>query len=1367
MVCSTAAVRAEPVAVCFWSDSTLYLASRELGEGADLLTETALALLDGPTAEETAQGLWSAIPAGTQLQAAYIEGDTLVIDLSEEVLVGLNDQKVAQIYDQVRFSYRALNLAPNISVTSGGQILALYLPPSKPVEGVSPAPAPMLETQTEPSPGTALSGRSITLSPGHGWLWIGSSWAYERPQTCAPLLQEDLHNVEIIAYLDTYLKQDGMTVRNVRCLDKNYGNEPMTGKPWWHMSNYVWLAHLGYPCSVYLPVTGSSDNCTIGSGPSEASDSYRARALASNLDNSDLYLSLHTNAFQGNCYSSCPTGSESFYDGSGAHAPWGQASLDFGNNIHNNMMTVLQQHVDPAWKCHGSPCVRNSNGAYAEIYHATRPAVLVELAFHDSCVGDADELHLQDNFFRSAAMYGLYKGICAQFGVTPTFDFYSAEYVSDTIPETMEAGRPYTVSVTLINRGVLWKQARGFRLGAVDDSDPFTAFNRVQLTGEVGPGETCTFTWQMVAPAAGDYVSDWRMVRDGYTWFGPTIAKNIHVEPSQDVQPPTTPTHLVATALSQTSVRLSWTASTDDVRVAGYEIRRDGVIIATSETNTYTDNTVTGDTSYAYEVRAYDFPPNYSEWSNTAVVHTPPFDDEAPSVPQNVAAVALNLTTVRVTWDASTDNIAVAGYEVWRNGSTVVTVTGTTFDDTGRTPNTTYTYEVRAKDTNNNFSEWSASVSATTPPDVTPPGAPQNLTAVAVSSNLVQLTWSAATDDIGVTGYEVQRDEVMIANVTGTSYSDNTCIGDTTYVYRVRAKDAAQNWGAYSIPATVTTPTSLIVVLEDGFDGNLNNWTQSAEPFEYSGSVNRPGSTGAGSARCVTSDAAKDGATMFKEFDRPFAQAVASGWYRDPRGGRGTGCSFSGARQALSLRDRTNSTSFLLDNGLSQNGGSNYTWRLVGSGGSATNTAYGPRYASSDCNPAWIYFETTVTPNPPNASPAATFIVKVTDGGGTHTTQQNIPNQSFFTGTSSGIGRLHIGIGASTTGGDVYWDDIKFAAYRPGPPTMNTPTITASNIQWKFTKAADHYLYGFDVADANGTIKSPQWNTSGWLNRNATSWTETLPANTTVTRKVRAWNGTLNSDWSEPLTATTLSIPPTAGKIISNVAQGCPGEDVIWAAVDGFGPGKVQYYRYAWNTSATYTFTGSEPVWDAGTLTVQPTAAGTWYLHVRGYNAADVANGTFSYTFTVPDSDGDGVADCMDNCPSVANADQADSDQDTVGDACDNCVSMANADQADADADKVGDECDTCPNTVPGAVVDGQGCPPTVRFDFDRDGDVDPFDFDVFAACSQGPAIPHGTSSHCTQADVNADGDVDQQDFAAFQRCLSGENVPAQPGCEG
>ncbi|MBP5737898.1 MAG: hypothetical protein J6X38_02280, partial [Abditibacteriota bacterium] len=106
-----------------------------------------------------------------------------------------------------------------------------------------------------------------------------------------------------------------------------------------------------------------------------------------------------------------------------------------------------------------------------------------------------------------------------------------AAMISNTIPDSVNAGETRSVSITVKNTGTLtWTAANGFALGIVDESDPFyTASNRVPLTRAVAPGETHTFTFDMSFPTAGTFTTDWRMVQDGVTWFGDTLAKNVTV----------------------------------------------------------------------------------------------------------------------------------------------------------------------------------------------------------------------------------------------------------------------------------------------------------------------------------------------------------------------------------------------------------------------------------------------------------------------------------------------------------------------------------------------------------------------------------------------------------------------------------------------------------------------------------------------------------------------------------------------------------------------------------------------------------------------------------------------------------------------
>jgi YD repeat-containing protein len=121
---------------------------------------------------------------------------------------------------------------------------------------------------------------------------------------------------------------------------------------------------------------------------------------------------------------------------------------------------------------------------------------------------------------------------------------------------------------------------------------------------------------------------------------------------------------------------------------------------------------------------------------------------------------------------------------------------------------------VRATDAAGNLSGYSPTASATTqaPPDTQPPTAPTNLAVTVTSSTALSLSWGAATDNVGVTGYYVERCSgpscstfSQIASSATTSYGDAGLTAATSYSYRVRATDAAGNLGPYSNVGTGTT----------------------------------------------------------------------------------------------------------------------------------------------------------------------------------------------------------------------------------------------------------------------------------------------------------------------------------------------------------------------------------------------------------------------------------------------------------------------------------------------------------------------------------------------------------------------------------
>jgi cellulose 1,4-beta-cellobiosidase len=176
-----------------------------------------------------------------------------------------------------------------------------------------------------------------------------------------------------------------------------------------------------------------------------------------------------------------------------------------------------------------------------------------------------------------------------------------------------------------------------------------------------------------------------------------------------------------------------------------------------------------------------------------------------------LSASASSPTSATLSWTAATDDVGIAGYRIYRNGVQISTTSATSYADSGLSAATTYTYSVRAYDAAGNVSAGSNTASVTTPvpPDTTAPSAPAALSGRA-SGGTVSLSWSAATDDVGVVGYQLFRNGVQLATTTGTSFVDAAVVESATYTYTVRAYDVAGNVGPPSSALSVTTPAEEI-----------------------------------------------------------------------------------------------------------------------------------------------------------------------------------------------------------------------------------------------------------------------------------------------------------------------------------------------------------------------------------------------------------------------------------------------------------------------------------------------------------------------------------------------------------------------------
>ncbi|MDQ0917533.1 fibronectin type III domain-containing protein [Paenibacillus sp. V4I5] len=145
---------------------------------------------------------------------------------------------------------------------------------------------------------------------------------------------------------------------------------------------------------------------------------------------------------------------------------------------------------------------------------------------------------------------------------------------------------------------------------------------------------------------------------------------------TKDTQAPSVPTNLTVSSKTDTTVTLAWTAATDNVGVTGYYVFRDAKVVATVTNKTYTDKGLTQGTNYSYTVSAFDAAGNESNPSPDVSVLT--VDTEAPMSPANLKIIQTSDFTTLLKWDASTDNVGVAGYHIYSNLKKIATVTGTT-----------------------------------------------------------------------------------------------------------------------------------------------------------------------------------------------------------------------------------------------------------------------------------------------------------------------------------------------------------------------------------------------------------------------------------------------------------------------------------------------------------------------------------------------------------------------------------------------------------------------------------------------------------------------------------------------------------------
>ncbi|MDQ8188179.1 malectin domain-containing carbohydrate-binding protein [Pelagicoccus sp. SDUM812002] len=180
-------------------------------------------------------------------------------------------------------------------------------------------------------------------------------------------------------------------------------------------------------------------------------------------------------------------------------------------------------------------------------------------------------------------------------------------------------------------------------------------------------------------------------------------------------------------------------------------------------------------------------------------------DDTPPAAPATFTATGLDESSIGLAWTAASDNVGVVSYAVYREGSLLVETSELTYLDEGLDPETSYDYEVTAFDSTGNESAPALASSVTLAgPDDTPPAVPGSFIATGIDHNSIELTWSSASDNVGVSSYAVYRGGSLLGETSGLTYLDEGLDPETSYDYEVTAFDAAGNESAPALASGAT-----------------------------------------------------------------------------------------------------------------------------------------------------------------------------------------------------------------------------------------------------------------------------------------------------------------------------------------------------------------------------------------------------------------------------------------------------------------------------------------------------------------------------------------------------------------------------------
>jgi fibronectin type 3 domain-containing protein len=298
--------------------------------------------------------------------------------------------------------------------------------------------------------------------------------------------------------------------------------------------------------------------------------------------------------------------------------------------------------------------------------------------------------------------------------------------------------------------------------------------------------------------------------KKGYSRYSNDASKKTSAK--TDTTPPSIPSGVSALAGASGQITISWSASTDTggSGMSGYRVYTNGVQVATTTTTSFSLTNLAASTQYCVTVAAYDKSANVSAQSSPSCVTTLA---TPPLAPSGLMAVGASDAQINLSWQPSANadgfvvETAPTANGPW-TGIATVGPTVTTYAQMSLSSSSTYYFHVYAYNSLGN-SPYSNVATGTTlaAPDTIAPSIPSGLTASAISSNRVNLTWVGSTDTggSGLAGYQVYVNGTQIATVTTASYTATGLSPSTSYCFTISASDNAGNVSTQSGQACATT----------------------------------------------------------------------------------------------------------------------------------------------------------------------------------------------------------------------------------------------------------------------------------------------------------------------------------------------------------------------------------------------------------------------------------------------------------------------------------------------------------------------------------------------------------------------------------